>query len=127
MADMHGTICWNELNTRDVPKAKAYYSKVLGWEFDDVPMEGGAVYHLAKRNGAEVAGVFNMTGMPGMDEVPEHWFTYLAVADVDAAVAQTEEMGGTVQRAPFDAEGVGRIAIVRDATGAAVGLMTPVG
>jgi predicted enzyme related to lactoylglutathione lyase len=60
-----------------------------------------------------------------MDRVPTRWFTYIAVDDVDAAVKATEERGGKVIRPPFEVPGVGRIAILEDPGGAAVGMMTP--
>ena len=31
-----GAMCWNELLTRDVEGAKAFYSAVLGWEYRDL-------------------------------------------------------------------------------------------
>ena len=34
----HGAVHWNELNTRDVKKAKDFYKKTLGWSYDDMPM-----------------------------------------------------------------------------------------
>jgi len=37
----HGAVHWNELNTRNVSKAKEFYKKTLGWSYDDMPMGGG--------------------------------------------------------------------------------------
>jgi predicted enzyme related to lactoylglutathione lyase len=51
--------------------------------------------------------------------------TYIAVADVDASVGEAETAGGRIVQRPFDIEGVGRIAIIADPTGAIVGIMTP--
>ena len=81
-------------------------------------------YWIAKHDGKPVAGLMNMTGMvpPG---VPPHWFAYIEVDDVDARVKSVTANGGKVMRPPFDIPDVGRIAIVTDATGVAVGLMTP--
>lgn len=124
MSDLHGTIHWTELNTRDVDKAVAYYTKVCGWRFDKTPMENGD-YYVAMKGDQMVAGVFDLTVMPGMKDLPSHWLTYLAVDDVDAAANETEAMGGSVIRAPWDVEGVGRIAILSDPSGAAFGMMTP--
>ena len=124
MSELHGTIHWTELMTRDVNAAKEFYEKVCGWQVEGMPMPEGT-YWVASMGEAMVAGIFDMTGMPGMDEMPPHWFTYIAVDDVDAAVVQTREAGGQIAREPYDVEGVGRIAIVHDPTGAAIGLMTP--
>ena len=126
MSEIHGTVYWNELNTRDVEAAKAYYGAICGWSFDTMPMtDGQGDYVVGKLGDQMVGGMFDMTGMPGMDQVPPHWLTYFGVDDVDAATKATAENGGTVIREPFDVTGVGRIAIVQDASGAAIGLMTP--
>ncbi|MEE4118331.1 MAG: VOC family protein [Paracoccaceae bacterium] len=124
MSQLHGTVWWSELMTRDVDAAKAYYERVCGWHFDEMPMEEG-VYHLAIAHGRPVAGVMDMTGLDGMEEVPPHWFTYIAVDDLDAALREATEAGGQVMRPPFDVPEAGRIAIVADASGAALGLMVP--
>jgi predicted enzyme related to lactoylglutathione lyase len=114
----HGTFGWRELMTNDVAKAKAFYGATLGWTFDDMPMPSGAVYTIAHSGAAMVAGMMDMTG------VPPHWFNYIEVDDVDHRVALVVENGGQVLRGPFNIPNVGRIAILSDATGAAIGLMT---
>jgi predicted enzyme related to lactoylglutathione lyase len=121
----HGAIWWNELMARDVPAALDYYRKTCGWSFDPMEMAEGGVYQVAVAHGRPVAGIADMTGMPGLEEVPPHWFTYIAVDDVDDAVSATAAAGGRIRRHPFEVPGIGRIAIVTDPTGAAVGLMTP--
>jgi predicted enzyme related to lactoylglutathione lyase len=125
MSDTHGKVWWTELMTRDVEGARAYYGKVCGWAWESMPMEDSGDYWLGLRDGVPLVGMMDMTGMPGMDEVPPHWFSYFAVDDVDAAVRATKASGGTVIREPFDVPGTGRIAILEDPTGAAMGLMTP--
>jgi predicted enzyme related to lactoylglutathione lyase len=36
LANEPGSFAWNELNTRDVPAAKAFYTKVFGWKANDM-------------------------------------------------------------------------------------------
>lgn len=124
MDDAHGFIHWTELNTFEPAKARAFYAAVLGWEFDEMPVPGG-VYLVARKGDEMVAGIFDMKlgGLP--EKTPSHWFTYIAVDDVDVRVRQVESQGGKVLRAPWDIPGVGRVAIIQDAAGAGVGLMTP--
>lgn len=110
--------------TRDTQAAVAYYKNTAGWEFSDMPMED-SVYHLAIKNGRPVAGIIDISAMEHLAGVPSHWFTYIAVNDVDAAVKETEKAGGKILRPVFEVPGTGRIAIITDPTGAAVGLMTP--
>ena len=120
----HGTFYWNELMTRDTDKAKGFYGKTLGWAFEPMPMPEGGTYWLAKVGDAPAAGIFPMEG-DQLDGVPEHWFSYIAVDDVDASAGQAEAAGGTIRRPAFDVPGVGRVVILEDSNGAAMGWMTP--
>lgn len=122
---IHGTILWTELMTRDLPKAMAYYTEICGWEYNQMPdPDTGGTYYVAMKDGQSVAGLMDISAMEALNDVPPHWFTYIAVDDVDAAVAATTASGGEIRRPPFDVPGIGRIAIIADPTGAAVGLMT---
>jgi predicted enzyme related to lactoylglutathione lyase len=125
MSETHGKVWWTELMTRDVAAARDYYGKVCGWTWESMPMPDAGDYWLGLRDGVPTAGMMDMAGLPGMDGVPPHWFSYFAVDDVDAAVRATKAAGGTVIREPFEVPGTGRIAILEDPTGAAMGLMTP--
>jgi predicted enzyme related to lactoylglutathione lyase len=120
----HGMFHWNELMTRDVETAKKFYAKTIGWTFDGMPMEQGT-YWLANIGGRPVAGIFDMTGHQGMEDIPENWFAYLAVDDIDKRVGMAKDAGATIVRDPFDIPGVGRIAILKEPGGAAIGWMTP--
>jgi predicted enzyme related to lactoylglutathione lyase len=125
MADKHGSFFWAELHLRGMEKAKVFYSKTLGWTYDTMPLAGGdGDYVIAKLDDKPVAGFLDMTLMHHLDEVPPHWLTYVAVDDVDAMVAEVEGAGGTLRRPVFDVPNVGRVAIVEDAAGAVLAMMT---
>jgi uncharacterized protein len=123
MAWSHGQFYWNELMTRDVEASKRFFETAVGWTFDAMPMAGGT-YWIAK-SGEETAGGLMPVGGAEFDGVPEAWLGYIAVDDVDARVKKVATAGGKVMKEPFDVPGVGRIAIVTDSRGAAVGLITP--
>jgi uncharacterized protein len=114
---------WNELMTEEVDEAKKFYTAVLGWTFEDMPMPSGK-YIVAKANGKPVGGMMNSADIEGGDDMPSHWMAYIHVADVDAAVAKVAAAGGEVVKPCFDVPGVGRIAMVEDPTGAMIGIMT---
>ena len=42
-----GEICWTDLQTSDVPAAKAFYAAVFGWRFEDLPTPDGRSYAQA--------------------------------------------------------------------------------
>lgn len=120
---IHGTFHWHELNTRDADKAREFYGRTMGWTFDEVDQPDGP-YWIARAEGRPVCGLFTMAG-PHYDGIPEHWFSYLAVEDVDALVYAVAAAGGLVLRVPWDLPGVGRVTILRDSNGAAIGWVTP--
>ncbi|TCO72809.1 VOC family protein [Rhodovulum euryhalinum] len=124
MSQNHGKVWWTELMTRDVPGALAYYRTVCGWHFEPMPM-GAGVYQVGHRGDQPVVGVMDLASIEGSEDLPPHWFSYFAVDNLDRALDETRARGGTVIREPFVIQGIGRIAIVTDPTGAAMGLLTP--
>ncbi|MCV6825336.1 MULTISPECIES: VOC family protein [Halocynthiibacter] len=125
MTDIHGTVHWSELMTRDVKGALAYYGEVCGWTFDEMEMPEGGTYYVGMAHGKPAGGIMDMTPLEHLKDVPAHWFTYIAINDVQDGVNTTEDKGGEILRAPFDVPGIGKIAIVKDPGGAALGIMTP--
>jgi predicted enzyme related to lactoylglutathione lyase len=120
----HGHFYWNELMTRDVEGAKAFYAGTLGWRFDGMPMAEVGTYWVCKDGDQPLGGILDMSP-PQFDGLPPHWFAYIAVDDVDARVAKAAAAGAELLRPLFDVPGVGRIAILKDPTGAAIGWITP--
>jgi uncharacterized protein len=111
-----GRFVWHELHTNDRPKAIKFYSQMMGWEIQDVPMGPGEPYGLCKMNGKDFAGI---TRSKAPAHVPPHWIPYLAVEDVDAAAARVKELGGKILGAPMNIPNVARFAVVADPQGAA--------
>ena len=94
----HGAFHWNELMTRDVKKAKEFYKKALGWTYEDAPMgDMYGTYTIIKSDGEMVGGMFKMEG-PMFDKIPDGWFTYVAVKDLDKALKAAKGAGGKVLR-----------------------------
>src|SRR3954470_7468448 len=78
-----GSLCWNELATRDVEQAKAFYLAVFGWE-GDANAYGETSYTEWKLGGRTIGGMIAMNEQwPA--EVPAHWMGYFAGEDADAA------------------------------------------
>ena len=125
----HGTHSWNELATRDVLAARAFYSDLVGWSYSETDMGDQGTYHVALVDGKgpdpSNGGMMDITGMLP-DEVPPHWDVYFTVDDVDAAVAYTTSHGGSVVMGPMDAP-VGRFSYLADPDGAMFYVLTPAG
>jgi predicted enzyme related to lactoylglutathione lyase len=115
VANEPGSFVWNELNTRDVPGAEAFYSEVFGWKAKGLDMEAMPYteFQLGERT---IAGMIPMPDMVPFD-VPAHWLVYFGVDDTDATAAKATELGATTVVAPTDIP-PGRFAILADPDGA---------
>lgn len=118
----HGTFAWNELMTPDTEACGAFYGALLGWTRKQMDMGPGGTYTLFNNGDQDVGG---MMKPPDEGSGPPMWFAYIGVDDVDARTAKVESLGGKVLRPPFDIPQVGRIAIIADPAGIAIGLFTP--
>jgi predicted enzyme related to lactoylglutathione lyase len=132
-----GSLNFNNLNTRDVARAKEFYGAVFGWRVLEVP--GGfkawalPVYgdHLETLNPGMREGMEQMGAPKGFEDVvasivpmgddqanvPPHWGVTFAVDDADAVADKAAALGGTVVAPPFDAPWV-RMTVIRDPQGA---------
>jgi hypothetical protein len=117
-----GTPNWVDLQTSDQDAAKAFYSGLFGWSYDDQPMPQGPVYSMAQVGGENVAAIAPQPPEMTQAGAPPMWNTYIAVQSVDDAVAKVEQAGGQVAMPAFDVMDAGRMAFVLDPGGAAVGL-----
>lgn len=108
------SVTWNELGTRDVRAANAFYANVFGWQSEAMP--GAPLdYHLQKINGDMVAGIMEMPEEAG--DAPPYWMVYFAVEDTDAAIAKAQELGGSFLNGPIDTP-YGPMAVLADPNGA---------
>ena len=117
-----GTPNWVDLQTSDQDAAKAFYSGLFGWTYDDQPMPQGPVYSMAMVGGHPVAAIASQSPELAAAGAPPMWNTYLAVDSADEAAGKVEAAGGKVGMAPFDVVDAGRMAFVLDPSGAAVAL-----
>jgi predicted enzyme related to lactoylglutathione lyase len=119
-----GTFCWADLGTTDAAAAREFYTGLFGWEAEDLPAGEGGVYVMFRKDGRDVAALYEM-GDTERDQLSAHWSSYLSVEDVSAAAARAGELGAAIIAEPFDVMDSGRMAVVRDPTGAHVHLWQP--
>ena len=120
-----GTFCWVELGTSDSGAAKNFYTQLFGWEFEDKPMGTEGAYTMLRLNGKDVAGLYQL--MPDMvaQGIPPHWLIYVSVTNVDETAEKAKAEGATIMNGPFDVFTIGRMAVVKDPTGAVFALWQP--
>jgi predicted enzyme related to lactoylglutathione lyase len=116
LANEPGSFAWNELNTRDVPAAKSFYTEVFGWTPNDLDMDG-MKYTEWKLGEKSIAGMMTMPDMVPA-EVPAHWLVYFGTDDTDATVAKASQLGAVTVVPPTDIP-PGRFAVLMDPDGAA--------
>jgi predicted enzyme related to lactoylglutathione lyase len=115
------SLTWNELQTRDMNKAKDFYPKVFPWGVKANAMPQGGEYVEWQVNGRSIAGGMQMSNeMPAA--VPAHWLVYFSVADTDATAKRAQELGGKVMAPPMDIP-QGRMAVLTDPWGASFGVI----
>jgi predicted enzyme related to lactoylglutathione lyase len=116
-----GSVCWNELATRDTAKAGAFYAGLFGWSLKESNF--GMPYTEFGNAGRMIGGMVAMDG-PMFEGLPPHWMTYFAVDDCDATAAKAEALGGSLIVPPSDIPNVGRFAVIRDPQGAVFSVIT---
>ncbi len=119
IAGVDGTVCWVDLNTSDLEKAKKFYANLFGWKI--VTTENDPPGYLAIQNGDQFIG-----GIPSREQrnpqAPSHWMIYFLVSDCDAAAGKAKDLGGTSLLAPQDVPNVGRMSVWKDPQGAVFAL-----
>ena len=117
-----GAPCWVDLFTSDMERARSFYEQILGWTSESAGEEYGGYVNFSK-DGVRVAGAMTNDGSDA--NAADHWSVYLAVEDAAATVDAAQAAGGSVIVSAMDVMGLGRIAVVTDPGGAAIGIWQP--
>jgi predicted enzyme related to lactoylglutathione lyase len=132
----HGALNFNDLYTRELEGAKAFYGAVFGWEVLDLganaawvrarygdfleQLNPGTRENMAAMGAPErfVDVVASLQLIPDdQPDLPPHWGVTFGVDDADAIAARAAELGGRVVVPPFDAPWV-RLTMIADPQGA---------
>ncbi|MFL5493547.1 MAG: VOC family protein [Gemmatimonadales bacterium] len=119
-----GTFCWADLGTPDARAAKRFYTDLFGWQAEDRPAGADSYYTMFSVGGRWVAALYQQDAQPDQALSP-HWLSYLSVEAAGPTAQRVRELGGTVVDEAFDVLDVGRMAVIRDPTGAVVALWEP--
>jgi uncharacterized protein len=111
-----GTFCWVELATSDSDGAKAFYSKLFGWTWEDSPAGPDMIYTRLKKAGKDVGALYKMR--PDQKGMPPNWMSYVSVASADDSAKKAKDLGGQILMGPFDVMEFGRMGVIQDPQGA---------
>jgi predicted enzyme related to lactoylglutathione lyase len=116
-----GDWIWIQLLSREAEKAAGFYRSVAGYEV----VENGATNRLSDyvlvSDGYARATVRTIPRTA--EKVQPAWVLFVRVKSVEESVAQTRQLGGHVLIAPRPELFDGKLALIADPTGAAIGLL----
>lgn len=115
LVNEHGGLSWNELMMREPEKARDFYGKLFGWDFQKFPMED-ADYWILKVGERDGGGMMTMPPGEHFEGVPPHWMCYFAVDDCAAVAKAAESSGGSVKVPPTQIQ-VGTFSVLGDPQG----------
>ena len=120
----HGELCWYELNSQNVEKAKEFYQGLFGWNIEASKLTGmdySEIHHGEKA----VGGMMQITKEWGenWEKIPSSWMTYVAVDNCDETLEKITANGGKICVPAFDAPNVGRMSVVTAPDGAAFSII----
>ena len=105
---MSSSVVWFELPATDTGRAREFYGRLFGWQFEPF---GEDDYHMASEAGGAVYGASGETGL----------VAYFGVGDIDDARSRVRDLGGDAGER-LEVEGVGRYALCTDTEGNRFGL-----
>ncbi|MEO8379573.1 MAG: VOC family protein [Acidobacteriota bacterium] len=109
--DEPGSLCWNELQARDLDAARKFYTAFFGWT-----MKVSPEYTEFSAGGPQpIGGMLTSQAPP---PVPSYWLPYFAVEQCDASVEKAQSLGAAVFLPPTDIPHTGRFAVLADPQGA---------
>ena len=117
-----GTFCWVELATTNGQAAKTFYTQLFGWDYVDNPVGPDMIYTMLKLNGKDVGALYQMPSEMTAQGIPPNWLNYVSVKSADETAEKAKAAGATLLKDPFDVFTVGRMAVVKDPTGAVFAL-----
>src|SRR5262245_42997595 len=121
-ATLLGRPVWYELMTTNMQAAESFYKTVVGWTTE--PFHGaGQPYTALNRNGN--VGVGGIMNRPAGMQAPPFWAMYIAVPNLESAVADITRLGGKSHTDVIAIPKVGRMRLMMDPQGAAFYIIEP--
>ncbi|MDD5587107.1 MAG: VOC family protein [Alphaproteobacteria bacterium] len=110
-----------ELTSTDAGKAKNFYKSLFDWKLEDMPMDSGESYTMVNVGEGTGGGIMKSP----KPDMPSAWIPYVAVDDLKASTDKAKSLGGTIIKEPTAVKDYGWFSIVKDPTGAVLGLWKP--
>ncbi|MCH6574341.1 MAG: VOC family protein [Bacteroidetes bacterium] len=121
-----GSLSWFDLTVPNAEEVRDFYSKVIGWKSEPVPMEKGKYNDFnmnAPNSDLTVTGVCHAQGVN--KNLPAQWLLYFTVKDLDKSIEECNANGGKVIVESKDMGNYGRYCVIEDPAGAVCALFEP--
>ena len=115
-----GEFCWINMLTPYPAAAQAFFGKLLGWTYVEMPGMG----HRVQVDGHDIGGLFDLASPNTPPGTPPGIGVMVKVESADAVARKVTALGGTAQPA-FDVMDAGRMAVCKDPNGAEFDLWEP--
>ena len=106
-----GALCWHELATLDLDRAKSFYGKLLGWEYET----DSSGYTTVTNAGSPIGTIRERREEE--DVSASSWIPSFGIESVQRTQQTAERSGGRTMTAPADSP-IGRTALLADPQGA---------
>jgi predicted enzyme related to lactoylglutathione lyase len=120
MDSMANPVVHLELNTTDVSKAKAFYGALFDWKSEDVP-GGLSTFSMLSASRGTAGGKLRQPAAGASSA----WLPYVRVDDIAAATEKAKLLGATLVQDVTEVPGMGWLCVIKDPTGAALGIWKP--
>jgi len=111
-------MCWNELMTTDIDKARKFYTALFGGKLKVSPE-----YTEVEAGGRGVGGMMQIR--PDMKGMPPNWIPYVAGTDADEFAKKAKAAKAQAGAPPTDIPNVGRFSVLADPQGARFAIIQP--
>jgi uncharacterized protein len=115
LVNERGALCWNELATGDLAEARAFYGRLLGWEYDT----DASGYTIIENAGRPNGGIRKRS--EEIWDTGPSWLPWFTVERAEVAAHRAEQLGGRALVGPTDLS-TGRLAVLADPQRAAFGV-----
>jgi uncharacterized protein len=107
-----------ELQTKDLARARDFYSRLFDWKLQDAPMPGGGTYTMIDVGNGTGGGMMTSPAQG----IPPHWLAYVGVDDIRASTQKARELGGKVVMEVTEVGEYGTMSVITDPTGATLAM-----
>ena len=116
-----GDWVWIQLLSRDAPKATEFYRKVAGYDVVENPQPNRINDYVLVSKGYARATVRTLAAQ--RNDVNPAWLPYVRVDNVAETANKARQLGGRVLVEPRPDLLEGKVAVIADPTGAAIGIL----